>query len=143
MMRKIRNKVRRWWHLFQHHFYRLCGRNHKCECGHKARWATLVKSQDGTEVLYVVRDKKYCPDCFLEKVIKCWRCGKEIFPGSYITLTFMDYYPNPPAYAVTHTEREGSLPRLVGCVRQTCTEFGAVDASGIWEMPGTVSPWRI
>ena len=132
-----KRKLIEYWYWAQHYFFLIFGRNYLCDCGHKAKWATMIFPAEDSSGLYKLGKKDFCPKCFLSKVIKCAWCGKEIPPESPITL----YTPKPeftiPDYAVKYQEKEGDPVRLVGCLRWECADTGA-DRAGFWEMPGVV-----
>lgn len=123
-------------YLTQGVFYFLFGRDHQCGCGHKAKWKTYLVVED-KKGLYILRDNKYCPQCFKEASIRCALCGKVIIPEDPVVV----YIPRSKSYkAPEYAVCIDDPPRgLLGCMRHDCAD-PFVLRSGFWEMPGRYEP---
>jgi hypothetical protein len=124
------------WQKAQCLFYLIFGRTYKCDCGHKAKWKTMLTIHGSSGVYTLGKKHDYCPQCYVKGAIKCAWCGSTITPGDAITLyTPRDKDFEVPEHAVVY-KRTPHL-QLVGCLGWDCADSG-MDRSGFWVMPGKV-----
>lgn len=130
------NKLREWRYRLIAFFYAICGRDHLCDCGHKAKWATYIEPELGVPGgLYLIKGLEYCPMCFVAATIRCAWCGHTIVPESPVTLYGLSRKQIPPEHAVIYIT-DDDCNYLVGCLRPGCGEM--LDRQGFWVMPGKV-----
>jgi hypothetical protein len=124
------------WEKIQCVFYLVFGRSYKCDCGHKAKWKTMLKIDGKSGVYTLGKQHDYCPQCWAKAAIKCAWCGGTITPGDAITL----YSPrDKDLRSLKHAVVYKRTPhlQLVGCLGWNCADTGA-DRAGFWIMPGKV-----
>jgi len=131
----MKDWLRRLWMNLQHIFYFIFGRNHKCQCGHKAKWKTKLTVNGECGVYTLKKSKENCPTCWANAAIKCAWCGGNICCGEPITLYTPKENSEIPSHAVVY--KQTPHIQLVGCLRWDCAE-GGIDRTGFWVMPGKV-----
>ncbi len=116
-------------------------------CGHRTQVRGLVRAFGESRSLKVPVSANgttgYCHVCLQAMTIQCWHCGRPIFVGDPVTLhSLADPKRVMPEYARYYQPADGiqdeRAGRPIGCMRESCIDYGIEDRAGFLDPHGQV-----